>query len=102
MPGASTRLDRTIATITLRRRPALLPTLGGALAEHAFLPVDYCENMKFTVDLCESRCAEMLNAALYPVVCASGLLASDRVVVSSLPTEAINPHAKNRIGMAAV
>ena len=49
-----------------------------------------------------SMCAELLDAALYPVVYASSLLGSDRVVVSSLRTQAIDPHPKSRIGMAVV
>lgn len=73
-------------------------------AEPSLLPenFDLEDGVPTTATPRTSMCAELLDAALYPVVYASSLLGSDRVVVSRLRTEAINPHPKTRIGMAVV
>jgi hypothetical protein len=49
-----------------------------------------------------STCAEVLDRAVYPVAPAVGLPGIDRIVVRRPRTEALDAHAKNRIGMGLI
>src|SRR5438034_6619309 len=49
-----------------------------------------------------SRCGEMLNGALYPIVLAIGFHRIDRVVVGCPRLQTVHAHAENGIGMARV
>src|SRR5437660_9932856 len=79
-------------TITKRSQTLLIKTFGFGI-QHL---------LKFDSFLPPSRCGEMLNGALYPIVLAIGFHRIDRVVVGCPRLQTVHAHAENGIGMARV
>src|SRR5207248_11498807 len=87
------RGSRTRANPQLPRSQTLLIKTFGFGIQHL---------LKFDSFLPPSRCGEMLNGALYPIVLAIGFHRIDRVVVGCPRLQTVHAHAENGIGMARV